>query len=218
MSPSKPTQAASVAIFCPQSKAPDAAYLDQLRTFLVHHSQLRKLADAVQRLGETWEILAARRSDIAALHQGPKYLRALHDWVETGASEPVANAMSGILSLPLLVVIQTCQYFQYLRLAGLTHAEFLHGLKTGGAQGYCGGLLPAIAVACAKDEEEVVSMAGIAMRIALAVGAYGELGDDENLPGPTTIVLRLRHEGQGDDIVRKFPGVSIALYITCQLG
>ncbi|KAA8615013.1 polyketide synthase [Pyrenophora tritici-repentis] len=206
----KPTQAASVAIFCPQSKAPDEAYLDQLRTFFVNHSQLRKLADAVQRLDETWNILAARRPDIAALHQGPKYLRALHNWVETGASKPVANAMSGILSLPLLVVIQTCQYFQYLRLAGLTHAEFLHGLKTGGAQGYCGGLLPAIAVACAKDEEEVVSMAGIAMRIALAVGAYGELGDDENLPGPTTIVLRLRHEGQGEDIARKFAGAYVS--------
>jgi len=214
MPSSKSTQAASVAIFCPQSKAPDKAYLDQLRTFFINHPQLHKLADAVQRLSETWDVLAARRPDIAALHQGPKYLRALYAWVETGASEPVANAMSGILSLPLLVVIQTCQYFQYLQLARLTHAEFLRGLKTGGAQGYCGGLLPAIAVACAKDEEGVVSMAGIAMRIALAVGAYGELGDDENLPGPTTIVLRLRHEGQGDDIVRKFPGVSIASDMT----
>ncbi|EMD94543.1 hypothetical protein COCC4DRAFT_152704 [Bipolaris maydis ATCC 48331] len=206
MAPSKPTQAASVAIFCPQSKAPDAAYLDQLRTFLTQQPQLRKLADDVQRLGETWDILAARRPDIAALHQGPKYLRALHEWVESGVSGPVAGAMSGILSLPLLVVIQTCQYFQYLRLTGLAHAEFLRGLETGGAQGYCGGLLPAMAIACAKDEDEVVRMAGIAMRIALAVGAYGELGDDENLPGPTTIVLRLRHEGQGDDIARKFPG------------
>lgn len=174
----------------------------------MQHPELRKLAAEVQRLGETWDILAARRADIAALHQGPRYLQALHSWVETGASEPVANAMSGILSLPLLVVIQTCQYFQYLKLAGLTHAEFLRGLETGGAQGYCGGLLPAMAVACARDEEEVVRKAGIAMRVALAVGAYGELGDDENLPGPTTIVLRLRHEGQGDDIARKFPGVS----------
>ncbi|KAH6639121.1 hypothetical protein C7974DRAFT_449039 [Boeremia exigua] len=206
MSRPHPTQAASVAIFCPQSKAPDQAYLDQLRDFYTRHAQLRKLADDLQRLSETWDVLAARKQDIAALHQGPQYLRALDRWVETGESGPVANAMSGILSLPLLVVIQTCQYFQYLQLTGLSHAEFLRGLEVGGAQGYCGGLLPAIAVACAKDEEEVVRMAGIAMRIALAVGAYGELGDDENLPGPTTIVLRLRYEGQGDDIARRFPG------------
>lgn len=198
-----------MAIFCPQSKAPDREYLDQLQKFLTQHELLKRLAEDVKRLQETWNIVAARRKDIAALRQGPKYLGALRDWVETGTSEPVANAMSGILSLPLLVVIQTCQYFQYLQLSGLTHSEFLQGLKTGGAQGYCGGLLPAIAVACAKNEEEVVSMAAIAMRVALLVGAYGELGDDENLPGPTTIVLRLRQEGQGEEIVRRFPGVSI---------
>lgn len=198
-----------MAIFCPQSKAPDREYLDQLQKFLTQHELLKRLAEDVKRLQETWNIVAARREDIAALRQGPKYLGALRDWVETGTSEPVANAMSGILSLPLLVVIQTCQYFQYLQLSGLTHSEFLQGLKTGGAQGYCGGLLPAIAVACAKNEEEVVSMAAIAMRVALLVGAYGELGDDENLPGPTTIVLRLRQEGQGEEIVRRFPGVSM---------
>ncbi|KAK0647379.1 Methylphloroacetophenone synthase [Lasiodiplodia hormozganensis] len=206
MSLSKLRQQSSAAIFCPQSKAPEKSYLDQLQKFLVEHEQLRRLAGDVKRLQETWDIIAARREDIAALKQGPRYMRALHDWVEEGASAPVANAMSGILSLPLLVVIQTCQYFQYLQLAGLTHAEFLDGLKTGGAQGYCGGLLPAMAIACAKDEDEVVTMAAVAMRIALAVGAYGELGDDENLPGPTTIVVRLRQEGQGEDIVRKFPG------------
>lgn len=205
---SKFLQKSSVAIFCPQSKAPNKEYLDQLHKFLKQHEQLRRLGEDMQRLRETWDILAARRDDIAALQQGPRYLKALYDWIETGASEPVANAMSGILSLPLLVVIQTCQYFQYLQLAGLTHAEFLDGLRIGGAQGYCGGLLPAMAVACAKTEDEVVSMAAIAMRIALAVGAYGELGDDENLPGPTTIVVRLRHQGQGEDIVRGFPGVS----------
>lgn len=208
MSLSKLRQQSSAAIFCPQSKAPEKSYLDQLQKFLVEHEQLRRLAGDVKRLQETWDIIAARREDIAALKQGPRYMQALHDWVEEGASAPVANAMSGILSLPLLVVIQTCQYFQYLQLAGLTHAEFLDGLKTGGAQGYCGGLLPAMAIACAKDEDEVVTMAAVAMRIALAVGAYGELGDDENLPGPTTIVVRLRQEGQGEDIVRKFPGVS----------
>jgi hypothetical protein len=45
------------------------------------------------------------------------------------------------------------------------------------------------------------------MRIALGIGAYGELGDDENIPGPTTIVLRLKRPGQGEELVKKFPGV-----------
>ena len=119
--------------------------------------------------------------------------------------------MSGILTLPMLVVIQICQYFQYLELHGISHAQFLAQLRAGGGvQGYCGGLLPAIAIACSRDEAEVVENAAKAARIALAIGAYGELGDDESVPGATTIVVRLKRPGQGEEIIEKFPGVSFS--------
>ncbi|PSN66430.1 ketoacyl-synt-domain-containing protein [Corynespora cassiicola Philippines] len=204
------SQKPSVAVFCPQSKATSKEYLGELQRYMKQHEKLHRLGEEVKQLRTTWDIIAARREDIAALPQGPRYLKALHDWIDVGASEAVANAMSGILSLPLLLVIQTCQYFQYLQLAELTHEEFLAGLKVGGAQGYCGGLLPALAIACAKNEDEVITMASVAMRIALVLGSYGELGDDENIPGPTTIVVRLRREGQGDDLVRGFPGAYVS--------
>lgn len=66
-----------------------------------------------------------------------------------------------------------------------------------------------MAIAWARDEDEVVRYAEIAMWITLAVGAYGELGDDEEIPRPTTIVVRVRREGQGKEIVGRFPGVSV---------
>lgn len=50
------------------------------------------------------------------------------------------------------------------------------------------------------------------MAIALGVGAYGELGDDEKEIGPTTIVVRLKQEGQGEDIIKDFPDVSYLYY------
>lgn len=78
----------------------------------------------------------------------------------------------------------------------------------GGLQGYCGGLLPAMAIACSSTEDEVAENASIAARIALAIGAYGELGDDESVPGATTIVVRTKRVGQGEELVQKFPGVS----------
>lgn len=68
--------------------------------------------------------------------------------------------------------------------------------------------MPAIAIACSATESEVVTNAVKAMGIALGVGAYGELGDDENVLGPTTIVVRLKQEGQGGDIIKDFPDVS----------
>lgn len=117
--------------------------------------------------------------------------------------------MSGILALPLLVVIQICQYFQLLELHGLTHERMLASLKKGGgAQGYCGGLPTAFAVSCAKDEEEVVHLATKALRLAFAVGTFGELGDDELVEGATTIAVRLRTPPQGDELVAGIPRVS----------
>ncbi|KAH7012371.1 BcPKS16, polyketide synthase [Macrophomina phaseolina] len=209
LSPCPP--APSVAFFCPQSKAPTEEYLQQLQALLTTHPHLQRLAGDVESLGDAWSILASHRPDIAALPQGQRYVNSLREWITHGRAGPVAGAMSGILSLPLLVVVQTCQYFQFLELAGLSHADFLAGLRNGGgAQGYCGGLLPAFAIACAKDEAEVVAMAAKAMRIALAVGAFGELGDDETIPGPTTIVVRLKYAGQGEDIVNQFPGCYIS--------
>ena len=137
-------------------------------------------------------------------------MQNLSNWITTGDSAPIANALSGILSLPLLVIIQLGQYFQYLDLHGVRHSDFLAQVrKGGGVQGYCGGLPPAIAIACSKDEAELVKNAAVTMRIVLGIGAYGELGDDESVPGATTVVVRMKRAGQGEELVRRFPGVSV---------
>ncbi|KFA74445.1 hypothetical protein S40288_08906 [Stachybotrys chartarum IBT 40288] len=203
----------SVAVFCPQSKAPQEEFLNKVRSYILSNVHLQRLAADAKKLIETWELVAGRRDDIADLHQGPRYMQAISDWLTYGHSGPVSNIMSGILSLPLLVIIQTVQHFQFLELSGMTHSEFLAGLvdgKGGGAQGYCAGLLPAFAIACATDEKSLITASSKAMRIALAIGAYGELGDDKELDGPTTIVLRLKYAGQGDDIVKGFPGAYVS--------
>ena len=200
-------QTLSAAVFCPQSKAPDASYLKQLRSYLCGNEKLKPFLQAIIGLSETWQIFAKAREDIAALNQGPRYMQSLADWIQNGESSAVANAMSGIISLPLLTIIQIGQYFQYLEYTGLTHSGFLSQICDAGAQGYCGGLLPAMAIACSRDETDLVKNATISMRIALGIGAYGELGDDETNPGPTTIVVRLKREGQGDEIIQRFPGV-----------
>ena len=202
---------ASVAVFCPQSKAPGEAYLNQLHSFIRQNKHLEPFVQHMLKLHDVWTILAEQRQDIADLGQGPRYLQNMSEWLKTGKSAPIAYSMSGILTLPMLVIIQICQYFQYLELHGITHAQFLAQLRAGGGvQGYCGGLLPAIAIACSRDEAEVVENAAKAARIALAIGAYGELGDDESVPGATTIVVRLKRPGQGEEIIGRFPGVSFS--------
>ena len=198
----------SMAVFSPQSKAPQEAYLDELRSYLCGKVELRHLLESIEDLPNTWSIFAKHNPDIAALSQGLRYTQALADWVKNGNSSRIANVMSGILSLPLLTIIQVVQYFQFLEVKRLRHSDFIARLRDrGGVQGYCGGLMPAIAIACSASETEVAINASKAMYIALGVGAYGELGDDENVEGPTTIVVRLKYAGQAQEIIEDFPDV-----------
>ena len=200
-----------MAVFSPQSKAPKEGYLDELRSYLCGKAELRPLLDGIENLPNTWSIFAQHNSDIAVLNQGLRYTHALSDWAKNGKSSGISNVMSGILSLPLLTIIQVVQYFQFLEVKRLRHSDFMERLRDrGGIQGYCGGLMPAIAIACSATEADVVANACKAMAIALGVGAYGELGDDENVLGPTTIVVRLKQEGQGEDIIKDFPDVRAA--------
>ncbi|MCJ1386179.1 hypothetical protein MMC17_009305 [Xylographa soralifera] len=201
----------SVAVFCPQSKAPGEDYLTQLQCFLRSSKYLEPFVHNILHLKDIWTILANERPDIAKMGQGLRYIDGLCEWITTGKSSQIANRMSGILSLPLLVIIQTCQYFQYLELHGISHSQCVAQLRAGGGvQGYCGGLLPAMAIACSENECEVAENAAIAARIALAIGAYAELGDDESVPGATTIVVRTKRVGQGDELIQKFPGSYIS--------
>ena len=198
----------SFAVFAPQSKAPTEQYLAQLRHFLIQNDNLHYFLQDILKLTDTWNTVARQRPDIAALAAGPRHTQNLAEWIASGKSGSIANTMSGILSLPLLTIVQIGQYFQYLQARGLRHKDMLHNLReNGGFQGYCGGLLPAIAIACSRSEAEVACNAAKVMRIALAIGAYSELGDDESIPGGTTMVVRVKQPGQAEELVKDFPGV-----------
>ena len=197
-----------MAIFSPQSKQPSVEYLHQLRSFLRRKDELKPFLQAIENLPATWSILASHRKDIAVLEQGPKYINMLSNWIAEGEVSEISTLMSSILVLPLLTIIQVGQYFHFLELKRWTHHEFLTQLRNGGGiQGYCGGLLPAVAIACSDDESEVVTLASKSMHLALCIGAYAELGDDLTQTGPSLMVVRFKYSGQAEEIIKDFPGV-----------
>jgi len=133
----------SAAFFCPQARAPDEHYLAGLHSFLSQDKHGRTLLEEIVNLktDRVWEIFAAARDDVAALRQGSEYVNILRDWAAEGTSGPLAAARSGIVALPLLLILQTTQYLRYLAHHGLSHRDFLAGVsEAGGLQGYCGGL------------------------------------------------------------------------------
>lgn len=203
----------SAAFFCPQTKAPDEEYLASLHNFLRQNPHGQILLREVTALADSqlWEIFASSRAEVRQLDHGPRCLRALRDWASEGLSAPLSGIQSNISSLPLLAVLQIGQYLRYLEARQISHREFIAQVQgAAGVHGYCGGLPAAIGIACAWDESELVNYIATALKVLVGIGAYTEAADDDKGAERTLLAIRLRYEGQGDDLVRRFPGAYIS--------
>lgn len=202
--------AVSMGVFFPLTKAPSPSYLESIQSFITNHRVLQRVSQNIATLPDLWSILAKKKLEIASLSQGPQYTKILTQWLINGASDAVASTSSGIVALPRLVIIQITEYFQFLENQGMVHADFIAQIRDfGGIQGYCGGLPTAVAIACAKDEEDLIQLSCTAIRLAYAIGVYAELGDNSSIPGTMTIVVQLKREGQAEELVRLFPHASL---------
>jgi hypothetical protein len=203
------SQLPSVAVFGPQSKIPSPQYLAELSSYLRSKEIFAPLVEAIKTLPGIWKTFLNFHEGIAELDDGPRYLRSMSTWVM--GEVPMAwgeEVPSGMLALPMLTIIHLVQYFQYLEQKGLTHSELMKKFKAGaGIQGYCGGMVSAISVACANTEEEIVATACKAIRVAFGLGATADAVDDNPEKRSCIMVIRLKYDGQGEEIVKKFPGV-----------
>lgn len=158
---------------------------------------------------DIWSLLAKHNPDIVALKNGQNNADILVQSLVDGPSRHAASTVLGTVALPRLAIIQFTQYFQHLASQGITHAEFVSKVRSlGGVQGYCGGLPAAVALACARNGQELVQSICVAICLAFAIGLYSELGDDSEIPGITTAVVRLKREGEAEELVHLFPHVS----------
>ncbi|KAK8036945.1 hypothetical protein PG991_001259 [Apiospora marii] len=104
------------------------------------------------------------------------------------------------------------QYLRYLEVHGLSHREFVADIREGGGgvYGYCGGLPAAICISCAEAEEELIRYMGVALKILVGIGAYTEAADENAGTENTLLAIRLKYEGQGEELTRRFPGTYIS--------
>ena len=211
-----PTQPeVSAAFFNPQSRAPSADYLSRLQNYLLQHEHGQNLLKHVAGLSSVWPVWAAARDQVRDLPNAQQYLAILVDWANGGPSAPVSEARTGIIALPLLLILQVGQYFAYLEIHGLSHAQFIAQVRhAGGIQGCCGGEPPALSLALARDEAQIIENAAVFLRILVGVGSYIEALDDWSSSEPTIIAVRLKCEAQGEELMRLFPGVSLSANIS----
>jgi hypothetical protein len=169
----------SLVVFGPQSSLLSAEWLVQLRSTLLGNRQLEGLVTAITQLDSIWSDLAFADPDFNNI-PGQEHLRAFSNWISgDDASDPPAElSQLNLLLTPLTVISHLVEYFNYLEGSGFSHEQLLDSTSingSGGFQGFCTGLLAAVTLSLAKDEEEAVTISAAALGLAMALGAYVDL-------------------------------------------
>ena len=203
MNPKDQTEHPSFVVFGPQSRAPSSDYLAYIRTCIIENAALVPFRQAITELLETWNLYIAH-SPLLKGTPGQLSIELLQNWLAFGESPWKERCPPGVLTTPLLVIIQVVQYLKYLETTGLRHEDLLQHAEKGGIHGYCGGFLLAAAAASAQDLPTVMKNFCAALRISVGIGAYSDLADQNDAGAANTLVLRLQDASQARSLVERY--------------
>lgn len=193
--------------------APDR--LDQIRRAARHHNSLKYIVKAVQELPLLWETLL--KND-ASLHSiaGEAAAEQLSKWISSPWTAPIADNKGNVTRMPLTIIAHIVQYINYLNQPNkhISHQSIKNNVATsGGIQGFCIGLLSALAVASGTTEDDVGAFAATSIQLAFCVGAYVDLDQHGNNADSkvSTLAVRWKAPTTLEDIERllsNYPDVS----------
>ena len=160
-------------VFGPQTSCPSKGFLAEIRKYLLSEPRLVTFLEALNNLPSLWDRLVDHDETLKAL-PGRETLPQLGNWIQHGELPDEMITESNLFGMPLTIVIHIVQYFHYLN-GNISHTEIMEDVSTAGVQGFCLGLLSAVAVGCAKQEAEINTLAAVALRLAVCIGAYIDL-------------------------------------------
>ena len=206
----------SLLIFGPQTTWPLPSYFSQLRSNLLSEPRLARFTETLRTLPRFWQTLVEADPRLQNV-PGSEILTFFENWIEDGEFSTGHQTPLAIISTPLTVVIHIVQYLHFLKdqksTSGLTHSDIISHVQDGGVQGFCTGLLAAIAVATSHSEEDVVTFGAVALRLAVCTGAYVDLDGAYASPPShyASLAVRWRPEASRDkvlDILMRYTEVS----------
>jgi hypothetical protein len=156
---------------------PSVAQLQQIHGSLSEIGHLKPIVEAVRELPTLWERLCARDPELRLL-RGDLAANKLVEWVSRGSLYLVSQSEDvNTVTMPVTIVGHLCHYLSYLSnnpSDSISHAEVRQRVTDtgGGIQGFCAGLLSALAVAGARDEDQIGTLGAISIRVAFAIGVY----------------------------------------------
>nr|AGI60156.1 type I polyketide synthase PKS4 [Dolichousnea longissima] len=131
--------------------------LDQLQNTLRHQKCLIPIVKAFQELPLLWRALSDQDPSLNSI-AGEAAAVHLAQWISGTGFAEIAENKGNVTRMPLTTMAQIADYISYLRQGGepLGHESVRESVAAGGGiQGFCIGLLSALAVASGKTEDEV---------------------------------------------------------------
>lgn len=204
---------------------------DRLLASKQHRDRSQPVVEALRSLPQLWDQLVSRHAGLARLPSGRDAADQLAQWASSLSGETqllpqqAGQQQLNRLAMPVTVLRHFAQYCGFLdHLAventssssrGAAHAAVLDSLKAAGAgiQGFCVGLLSALAMAGAPDDEALARNVALAVRLAFAAGAFVDL--DALDAGPTTCLAIRWRAPMGldgvEEVLAKYEGSYISV-------
>lgn len=173
---------------------PASDRLDQLRNTLQHHESLKPIVKVVQELPLLWKALSNRDPSLHSI-AGEAAAQQLAQWMTGASTTHIVEDGDNVTRMPVTIIAQIAQYISYLRQSdeSLDHESITRNVAVGGGiQGFCIGLLSALAVASGKTEDDVGNFAAISVRLAFCIGAYVDLDQRRNGDNSRVLTLAVR--------------------------
>ncbi|PPJ56297.1 hypothetical protein CBER1_00664 [Cercospora berteroae] len=163
----------------------------RLRATLKENRALAPIVAAVLELPSLWEVLRGNDKDLDQSF-GKAAAEDLTKWLVEDTYVHRSQENRNAITMPITVISHIVQYLEFLRQSdnAVDHASLLeHVAERGGIQGFCAGLLSALAVASASHESDVGLYAESSIRLAFCAGVYVDL-DQERSTGFTKLAVR----------------------------
>lgn len=161
---------------------PNSDRLHELRNALQHQQSLKPIIKEIQELPLLWRTLLKQDPDLNSI-AGEAAADQLAQWIAGVRTAQIVEDKGNVTRMSLTIVAHIAHYVGYLhqRDKPLSHESIIKNAAAGGGiQGFCIGLLSALAVASGKTENDVGSFAAASVRLAFCVGAYVDLDRHRN--------------------------------------
>ena len=198
-------------LFGSQALAFNEEAFRQLRTALLDSPKHSWISETLADLPSHWHSITQSIPRLQSF-PGNTYLQGLEDWLRSGEAPAQSFPLPNILLTPLVVVIHLIQYANFLE---INQRSFKHGDEI---VGLCTGLLSAQVAASSKNQDEFVKYGGVAIRLAMLVGACVDAQDAELDAQGESISLSVawitpQSGAELARILKFFPEVSRTAYI-----